>query len=49
VCETYSMVSVGKHLSNEFTIQNGFKHGGVLLFNFVYSVPLGESKVTSKD
>jgi hypothetical protein len=36
--ETYSMVRIGKHLSDNFPIQNGLKQGDALsplLFNFV--------------
>jgi len=35
--ETYSIVRVGKHLSDLFTIKNGLKHEALspLLFNFV--------------
>jgi hypothetical protein len=36
--ETYSKVSIGKHLSDSFPIQNGLKQGDALsplLFNFV--------------
>jgi hypothetical protein len=35
--ETYSKVCIGKHLSDNFPIQNGLKQGGALsplLFNF---------------
>jgi hypothetical protein len=35
--ETYSKVRIGKHLSNNFSIQNGLKQGDALmplLFNF---------------
>jgi hypothetical protein len=35
--ETYSKVSIGKHLSDSFPIQNGLKKGDALsplLFNF---------------
>jgi hypothetical protein len=35
--ETYSKVRIGKHLSDNFPIQNGLKQGDVLsplLFNF---------------
>jgi hypothetical protein len=35
--ETYSKVSIGKHLSDAFSIQNGLKQGNALstlLFNF---------------
>jgi hypothetical protein len=35
--ETYGKVRIGKHLSDNFFIQNGFKQGGALsplLFNF---------------
>jgi hypothetical protein len=37
VNETYSRVRIGKYLSDEFTIENGLKHGGALSplpFNF---------------
>jgi hypothetical protein len=41
--ETYSKVLVGKHLSNNFTIQNGLKQWNVLLpllfnFSFAYTI-----------
>jgi len=40
--EAYSLVRVGKHLSDTFPINNGLKQGdalSTLLFNFAYCGP----------
>jgi hypothetical protein len=47
--ETYSKVRVGKHLSDNFPIQNGLKQGDALsplLFNFALECALGMSRKT---
>jgi hypothetical protein len=43
----HSKVQTGKHLSDNFPIQNVIKQGDALsplLFNFVYNMPLGRSR-----
>jgi hypothetical protein len=43
--ETYSKVLIGEHLSDNFPIQNGLKHGDALsplLFNFALEYVIRE-------
>jgi hypothetical protein len=42
--ETYGKVSIGKHLSDNFPIQNGLKQGALspLLFNFALGYTIGK-------
>jgi hypothetical protein len=45
--ETYSKVHIGKHLSDNFPIQNGLKQGDVLsplLFNFALEYDIRKVK-----
>jgi hypothetical protein len=49
--ETYSTVRIGKHLSDNFLIQNGLKQGEAsspLLFNLLLNMPLGRSRKPGK-
>jgi hypothetical protein len=48
--ETYSEVCTGKHLSDNFPIQNGLKHVDALsplIFSFALEHPLGKSMKTN--
>jgi hypothetical protein len=50
--ETYNKVRIGKHLSDNFPIQNGLKQGDALsplFFNFALEYTLGRSRKTRWD
>jgi hypothetical protein len=50
--ETYSKVHIGKHLFDNFAIQNGLEHGDALsplLFNFALDMPFRRSRKTRLD